>query len=1214
MFRCWKIFLTLMAVVLLALGTLPWWLGAALHPILLRQGITFEHYERIGYTHFRLRGSQYSHPGLVIDAADLQADTPLLWLNKRFHGEKPLITVEHWVLRHTQTPADPSAKKGLSGMADLQRLLIRLVGPLDHWLPHVQLRAGELHGITPEMTLAQADWSNSSLRTEGVRLAGRELAIMIAAAPENTFAVTAYTPDQESHLQFTWSAEEMNGTGAWREQPVQLIARYSSEGWLPVEASAVAEHWEIPAARFKLGTPYAKVQGESRAQWRDGNFDLSLQAKAEPVAGNKAPPFEVQAAAHGNPRELTLGVLKVNTPFASASLSAPVTFSLDHAPDASTAELTVKADLAKLPWIDAHGSVKGSVTVAGNTIAARQTFQLELNDVVIESLALKKAQLRGVLEWPRLNLDTIEVQLDKTSFIHARGAVNWQTREVSGGTLDAKVGPDWFAHWLPQDASWSIAEVTATMEGPLDALRHHGSLKLSQLQWKPLEPVKADASWEGTGTNIDIRTLKAVAANSALQLSGTLNPQGLQLRSFSFAPHGQVTWQLASPAQLTWAQTWQIDNFHLAGSASEITFKGKGGTDGFIDLKATAFESAWLHDFIMVGGPHWQLHTLEARGRVADGVLAFDTALTAQIEMQPRPAEVKLRASGDAHGLHLRELTVVESDRVLTQAQGQFPFSWKVSPALQLSIDENGPLEFSAFTDPDSPLWSALAAYTGLKMTKPTAKIELKGSLREPVGELKIQAAQLGAAAGRFKFSLPDFEDLTLVLQLGRKSVALPELTTKLDGQAVQASGRMPMDDDRWQQLWRNPAGFDWTTTTARVEIPDADLAVLGNHLPNFVASKGRLRAKVELAPGGKLSGELHLTDAASRPLPPFSTLQEINADLVLHDRILTVQKLSAKLGGEPVVVDGSITLVPGGAPRLALGLKGKNLPLVRNTGLLVRNDIDLQANTDAAGITRVSGLVTLRDCLVLANFGALLPSGQRGVTRQPPYFAVDTEPFRSWPLAVDVRGPRAVRIRTPVFNGLVSAHFQLGGTLGEPRAVGELTVDEASVLFPFATFRVQAGTVRLRESDPFHAVINLNAVSQRRDYQLRLEATGQLPSPHVVLSSTPALDAEAVLLMVMTGQPPNSDSTISSAGQRLALLGAYLGRGVFQDLGIGGEDRLEISAGEQVSQQGRETYDFEYKLDKRWSLTGEYDRFDSYNAGLKWRVFTEESKPLEKK
>ena len=126
---------------------------------------------------------------------------------------------------------------------------------------------------------------------------------------------------------------------------------------------------------------------------------------------------------------------------------------------------------------------------------------------------------------------------------------------------------------------------------------------------------------------------------------------------------------------------------------------------------------------------------------------------------------------------------------------------------------------------------------------------------------------------------------------------------------------------------------------------------------------------------------------------------------------------------------------------------------------------------------------------------------------------------------------------------------------------------------------------------------------------------TGELPAPNVTITSIPAMDAADALLMVMTGQAPATDTTTAaSGGQRLALLGAYLGRGLFQDLGLGGEDRLEIAAGERISRSGRETYEFEYKLGEHWSLLGEYDEYDAYNAGLKWRVYTQEGAPLEKK
>jgi translocation and assembly module TamB len=281
----------------------------------------------------------------------------------------------------------------------------------------------------------------------------------------------------------------------------------------------------------------------------------------------------------------------------------------------------------------------------------------------------------------------------------------------------------------------------------------------------------------------------------------------------------------------------------------------------------------------------------------------------------------------------------------------------------------------------------------------------------------------------------------------------------------------------------------------------------------------------------------------------------------------------------------------------------------VRTPSLLVRSDVDLHATTDGAGVTRLTGTIRVRDSLALADFDSLLPTGLRSVTPVPPYFAVTTEPFRTWPLDIDVRGTQAIRIRTTVFNGTASARFHLGGTLGEPRAVGDLSVDQGTVLFPFAAFKVQQGTIRLSEADPFHANINVVATSQRRDYQLRLEVTGQLPEPVIAMTSTPALDSTDVLLMVMTGRPPTEDTPTSSV-QRLALFGAYLGRGLFEDLGMGGEDRLEISSGEQISTEGRETYELEYKLGARWSLVGEYDQFDSYNADLKRRIYIQESVP----
>jgi translocation and assembly module TamB len=303
------------------------------------------------------------------------------------------------------------------------------------------------------------------------------------------------------------------------------------------------------------------------------------------------------------------------------------------------------------------------------------------------------------------------------------------------------------------------------------------------------------------------------------------------------------------------------------------------------------------------------------------------------------------------------------------------------------------------------------------------------------------------------------------------------------------------------------------------------------------------------------------------------------------------------------VTVQGSIELPPGAAPRYALTLKGEGIPLVRRAGVLLRSDLDLRTESDAAGSPRIAGTVNVTDCFLLSDLRALLPSGEKGLARPAPYFSIETAPYDRWGLAVELRAAHTVRIRTALFDGTASARFTLGGTLGEPRAIGEASVDEGQVIFPFVNFDVQLGIVRLSAADPYHPQLNVNAIARRDNYDLRMEAHGAADAPVLTFTANPALVSEQVLLMVMAGQVPTQDLIASTGPQRLTRIGAYFGQTLIR--GLGGGDRLEVTSGERVSDKGHETYELEYKLNHRWSAVGEYDEFDEFNAGLKWRIYT---------
>jgi translocation and assembly module TamB len=119
------------------------------------------------------------------------------------------------------------------------------------------------------------------------------------------------------------------------------------------------------------------------------------------------------------------------------------------------------------------------------------------------------------------------------------------------------------------------------------------------------------------------------------------------------------------------------------------------------------------------------------------------------------------------------------------------------------------------------------------------------------------------------------------------------------------------------------------------------------------------------------------------------------------------------------------------------------------------------------------------------------------------------------------------------------------------------------------------------------------------------MEIDGTASQPNVVFTSSPPLDSEQVLLMVMTGTAPTNDISKNST-QRVANIGFFLSQSLLGSLGseAADADRLSFASGEKISRQGKETYDIEYKLSDRWTLTGEYNEFDEYNAGVKWRAF----------
>ena len=94
-----------------------------------------------------------------------------------------------------------------------------------------------------------------------------------------------------------------------------------------------------------------------------------------------------------------------------------------------------------------------------------------------------------------------------------------------------------------------------------------------------------------------------------------------------------------------------------------------------------------------------------------------------------------------------------------------------------------------------------------------------------------------------------------------------------------------------------------------------------------------------------------------------------------------------------------------------------------------------------------------------------------------------------------------------------------------------------------------------------------------------------------------------------MAGDVPDENFSYS-ASQRASKIGTYLSQGLLSSGGGEGlGSRFSLVTGQNLSEQGKETLEMEFKLDDQFQLLGEYDEYDAWNAGIRWRAIRRKAK-----
>lgn len=1221
------------------LALLPVWFPWVLKPVLHHYDLEFSHYDRLGYTQFALNEVAGRWDNVSVTAQRVEGVLPLTWAWRKVVGgtnESPFLTLKNGDVVITPAKDSPTAvtTTNETSLDEILNVTVQTAAWLKWVLPAAELTNCTIHIATHRLTLTHAEWRDGQLRAE-VRLPDRRGEIQLAGRFQGTTALelSVQSDEQDAALrgEFTRTTEGWRWAGEadWLTNRATLTAQFATNGWWPIQARVDCREWGVPATWVR---PYGYEDLNVTVAITVSSNQFSLQAggRARPTAefaANGFPIADFSLAVDGNSDGVNLQNLNIQSPWLKAALTNTVGLTWGGELLAQPAELHLALDLDQLPGAALTGRAEGLVRVTpqGQQSPVAQ-FDFTGRQISWGQVAVDHVGLKGEFATSRLRVDQLMADSADGSKLAASGAFDFHTNEVVAGAWQLS---GHFLETLLPGSSYESLTGSGHVAGPLTNLVHGGEVTITDFQLPGLKPLQAHAQWSGHNLRLENLAAELDADGSTLAVGGNADFSALTeskilatVTNLSLSRGNEELYALSHPCDISFnsgginasprqwtlavdAFDWQGANRQVALTA-DLAWPARGNVQASLTNVVLADFAGFLTNEI----PDASLTALAVAAQWTNGPVHATVSVSGALTNhagQPFVLKGELMA-GDM--LSIQQLTVDSTHSLGLSVTGNVPvrlvpgriegwLDWDKSQAIALNA--------TLADDGTQPFTVPMATHGEVLISKPELSLRLSGTVDEPAASVQAAVALVTWQPAGTNALRSQLENLQLNLEVHRDRITLDALDAKLDGQLVQATGDWPLAADDWADWWTEKKWPDWSQARGHLQFKEVQMAAVARYLPEVLAPEGRMNATLELKPGRQVAGRLWLTNAATRPVGDVTALREIAAQIRFDGQRAELSEFRGEIGGQPVQANGFVDLRDWADLKYEVNLRGTNVPVSRSVNFLLRGDFNLQLRSRSDLPPMVSGQLNLRDGLFLQHASTwLTASSPKGPTWHPPYFSVTNQPLADWRLEVTVSGDRFLRVRTPVFNGVLSANAQVRGPLREPVVTGDVRINSGRITFPFGTLTVADGYAGLNGNDPRGPTLQLQADGRSLNYNVNLNMSGSLDGAKVEFSSTPPLSSEEILLLLTAGEVPHQQYTFSTSA-KAGRMATFLGKDLFNRFSGEGtaEDRLIINTGENVSEDGKLTYSVEYLFTDRWSIVGEYDRFNAYNAMLKWRIIS---------
>jgi translocation and assembly module TamB len=308
-----------------------------------------------------------------------------------------------------------------------------------------------------------------------------------------------------------------------------------------------------------------------------------------------------------------------------------------------------------------------------------------------------------------------------------------------------------------------------------------------------------------------------------------------------------------------------------------------------------------------------------------------------------------------------------------------------------------------------------------------------------------------------------------------------------------------------------------------------ANLQLIQSFNPDFTTSG---EVAVDLSLGGTISkpttqGRLQITNGSIAYSDLPSALSGINGSAVFNQDRLQIETLTAHVGGGMVTFGGYATAY-NRQLNFNLTLQTQDVRLRYPPGISSMANADLHwAGTSAASV--LSGDVTITKLAVTPGFdfgASLARSAQSSSLPQ-------TNPLLNR-IRVDVHivTTPELQMQTAVVRLSGDADLRLQGTMAKPVLLGRADVTEGEVYLNGTKYRMERGDVNFVSPVTTKPVLDLQASTHIRDYDITVNLNGELDKLKLTYHSEPPLPEADIISLLALGQTQQQSAQMQQSGQ----------------------------------------------------------------------------------